>query len=339
MAMVGSAEPSRTYRRIRNAPTNTALSSGLPATKLFSWADINSSFENPSHRIDQVNNKRYEGFELAISAPQAIGALQEAINEAGGISSAEASEAEMGIYAQQFQAWKSRCELKLNTIDVSGAWFGSFYGAIQFNRFESSSDWQNRSMEITNALYYGAQKLRDFVEKLEVIAKITSSVSQEDQGELFDKTNSPSNNNKIFVVHGHDHQSKLDVARTIEKLGLKAIVLHERPNAGQTIVEKFEANADVGFAVIILAPDDFGKSKEETESKPRARQNVILELGYFMASLKRKNVFVLRVESVEIPSDILGIVYTPMDKHDGWKFKLVGELQKAGFDVSADSLT
>jgi hypothetical protein len=114
----------------------------------------------------------------------------------------------------------------------------------------------------------------------------------------------PSTSTKIFIVHGHDELAKESVARFIEKIGLEAIVLHEQPNAGRTIIEKFEDYSNVGFAVVLLTPDDIGSPKDKrNESQPRSRQNVILELGYFMGRLGRGRVCALYKEGVEIPSD------------------------------------
>jgi CAP12/Pycsar effector protein, TIR domain len=61
---------------------------------------------------------------------------------------------------------------------------------------------------------------------------------------------------KVFIVHGHDGEAKLSVARFIEKLDLKPVILHERPDGGKTIIEKFERYSDVGFAVVLFTPDD-----------------------------------------------------------------------------------
>lgn len=92
---------------------------------------------------------------------------------------------------------------------------------------------------------------------------------------------------KVFLVHGHDEAVKECVARFLEKLDLQPIILHEQPNKGQTVIEKFEANSNVGFAVVLLTPDDVGRATSEKKLKPRARQNVVLELGYFFAKLGR----------------------------------------------------
>ncbi len=149
---------------------------------------------------------------------------------------------------------------------------------------------------------------------------------------------SPKMSNEIFIVHGHDERLKVEVARTLEKLGLIPIILSEQANQGQTVIEKFEFHADVGFAVILLTGDDFGKLKTDTEDKYRARQNVILEMGYFIGKLGRRNVFPLYESGVELPSDLHGILYVPIDASGGWKFKLARELKAAGFDVDANEI-
>lgn len=138
----------------------------------------------------------------------------------------------------------------------------------------------------------------------------------------------------IFLVHGHDEASKEAVSRFIEKLGFKAVVLHEQPNAGRTIIEKFEDYSNVGFAVVLLTPDDIGAARDKaTEGKPRARQNVILELGYFIAKLGRERVCALHKEEVELPSDIYGLLYVPLDTAGAWRLSLAKEMKHAGFPV------
>src|SRR5271165_2621569 len=93
---------------------------------------------------------------------------------------------------------------------------------------------------------------------------------------------------KVFVVHGHDEGALQAVARFLESIGLKAIVFREQPDQGCTIIEKFEACArEVGFAVVLLTPDDLGGTAIAAAQVSRARQNVIFELGYFVGSLGR----------------------------------------------------
>ena len=144
--------------------------------------------------------------------------------------------------------------------------------------------------------------------------------------------------NDVFIVHGHDEAAKHAVARFVEGLGLNAIILDERVSRGQTIIEKLEQEAsNADFAIVLLTPDDMGAPKDKLdkldELKPRARQNVVLELGYFLRGLGRERVCVLHKEEVELPSDIHGIVYVPMDGYDGWQNKLRQEFEHAGLPV------
>jgi predicted nucleotide-binding protein len=137
---------------------------------------------------------------------------------------------------------------------------------------------------------------------------------------------------RVFIVHGHDEGARESVARFLEKLDFIPIILHEQANKGQTIIEKIEANSDVSFAVVLLTPDDEGCTKGETP-KPRARQNVLLELGYFLAKLGRENVCALHKASVEIPTDYAGVIWTKFDNHGSWKNALAKELLAAGHQV------
>lgn len=147
------------------------------------------------------------------------------------------------------------------------------------------------------------------------------------------------NSRSVFVVHGRDNAAKETVARFLEKLGLRAIILHEQPNKGATLIEKFEANSDVGFAVVLLTPDDRGGvASEPSRMSPRARQNVVLELGYFIGKLGRQRVCALYMEGVEIPSDFQGVVYVPYDAGNTWRLQLATELKAAGIEADFDRL-
>jgi len=143
----------------------------------------------------------------------------------------------------------------------------------------------------------------------------------------------------IFVVHGHDNEAKQEVARILEKLGLHPIILHEQPDKGRTIIEKFEAHSNVGFAVVLLTSDDVGHPKDKpAEVKPRARQNVVLELGFFLGKLNRPRVCALLKGDIEIPNDYAGVLYTPMDDAGAWQLKLAKEIKASDIDVNMNKL-
>ena len=142
-------------------------------------------------------------------------------------------------------------------------------------------------------------------------------------------------NNKVFVVHGHDEALKEKVARLLEKQGLEAIILSEQATKGKTIIEKFEENSDVGAAICLFTGDDIGKEKSEAVEKQRARQNVVYEAGYFMGKLGRERVIMLVDNGIELPSDLQGVVYTDSES---WKTEVLQELQSIGYGIDFNKL-
>ncbi len=141
---------------------------------------------------------------------------------------------------------------------------------------------------------------------------------------------------KVFIVHGRDDGAKHEVARFLEHLDLKPVILHERPNGGRTLISKFqEESAEIEFAVVIMTPDDVGGLADGSQ-KPRARQNVIFELGFFIGRLEARKVCALVKGDIEKPSDFDAIVYVKYGPGDGWKAELARELRSAGvvFDPS-----
>lgn len=147
-----------------------------------------------------------------------------------------------------------------------------------------------------------------------------------------------SDNLRVFLVHGHDVAARELVARFVERIGLEAIVLHEQANQGRTVIEKFEDHGDVGFAIVLLTGDDVGSAKDAQDLQPRARQNVVLELGYFIGRLGRTRVCALKKADIELPSDILGIVWIDLDDTGAWRMGLGRELEAAGFQIDWNSV-
>jgi hypothetical protein len=139
----------------------------------------------------------------------------------------------------------------------------------------------------------------------------------------------------IFVVHGQDTRHKLEVARVLDKVTERdVVILHEQPKRGRTILEQFEHHAErAAFAVVLLTADDEGQQKGGSSLNPRGRQNVIFELGFFFAKLGRENVMVLMDAGVEQPSDMTGLIYEILDAAGAWKQRLAKELDAAGIEV------
>lgn len=166
----------------------------------------------------------------------------------------------------------------------------------------------------------------------ERIDEMPSGAEAEPQGpaQTFERSND------VFIVHGHDDGTRETVARFIAKFGLRPVILHEQPNQGQTVIEKFERNSDVGFAIVLLTPDDVG-GVDSSNLRPRARQNVVLELGYFVGKLGRASVCaIVRGSGLELPSDIHGVVWTQYEGN--WQFDLAKELKAAGYDIDLNKI-
>ncbi|MEB6276520.1 nucleotide-binding protein [Staphylococcus xylosus] len=142
-------------------------------------------------------------------------------------------------------------------------------------------------------------------------------------------TNSKSS---IFIIHGHDNEMKSEVARYIEKLKLTPIILQEHINNGDTIIEKFERLSNqASFAIALFSDDD------DINGKKRARQNVVLEYGYFIAKLGRKNTMLLKKGEIEIPSDISGVLYEDYTTNS-WKTPLAQALKESGFNIDMNNV-
>jgi hypothetical protein len=146
----------------------------------------------------------------------------------------------------------------------------------------------------------------------------------------------------IFLVHGHDHDSRDKVRTFLERAGdhkHEIVILDDAASKGQTVVEKLEEHASTSqYAVVLLTGDDIGGETGSMldELHPRARQNVILELGWFCGEIGRKHVAVLYEDGVELPSDIAGLVYISLAQD--WEKRLARELKAADFDFSLDRL-
>lgn len=130
------------------------------------------------------------------------------------------------------------------------------------------------------------------------------------------------------------------MARTLEKAGFKAIILHEQPDGGCTIIEKIERFTNVAFAVVLYTECDLGRAKEDNPDaeKYRARQNVVFEHGYLIGKLGRNKVCAFVKGNVETPGDISGVVYTTMDVNGAWKIQLANNMKDAGLNIDLNEL-
>ncbi len=224
----------------------------------------------------------------------------------------------------QFDNWsKFNEELLKRLFDNSAIadQYTDFYGG-SYNTmatFEDKIDYYRR--DVTKRI----DRMKGILEQLDIIPEQSTEPPESSSPKP-----TPVNNNAVFIVHGHEKGVKSEVARFIEKLGLEAIILDEKPGGGRTIIEKFEHYAsNVRYAIVLLTPDDVGAPKDrQHDLKPRARQNVIFEIGYFFRGLGRGRVCAMSTEEVEFPSDLNGVSYVLLDSNGGWKFKLIEEMKE-----------
>ena len=148
---------------------------------------------------------------------------------------------------------------------------------------------------------------------------------------------------RVFIVHGHDGELKNELARLLDRLQFEPVILHELADRGDTIFAKLTGEmSDVGFAFVLLTPDDVGGSGPPSDTlKPRARQNVVFEHGLFVGHLRSDRVCAITKGEVELPSDLHGVLYKPI--HSGGSlatitFDIVKELRAAGYEVDANRL-
>ncbi len=190
---------------------------------------------------------------------------------------------------------------------------------------ESSSSSQEQKRE---ALDVGLNQTAGILESM--IEEIQNYWDKEQPSVVRIKNSSQSK--QIFVVHGRDEGIKETASRFLRQLNLEPIILDEQASRGATIIEKFERHTNVGFALVLLTPDDEGSLRGE-DINPRARQNVIFELGFFLGCLGRGRVIVLKRGEIEIPSDYTGVLYIELDDNNEWKMALIRELKSAGCEV------
>lgn len=182
------------------------------------------------------------------------------------------------------------------------------------------------------------QKKQTFVAGLNQAGGILESMIEEIQNYWDEEQSSVariengSQSKRVFVVHGRDENTKDTASRFLQELSLEPIILGEQASGGATIIEKFEQYRDVGFALVLLTPDDAG-SLQGKDINPRARQNVIFEMGFFVGCLERKRVILLKKGEIEIPSDYTGVLYIELDDNGEWKKDLIRELKNAGCEV------
>ncbi len=250
-------------------------------------------------------------------------------------------------FSPAFKKWHRDTEIAISNIFNPHSRHSTDFSGIQFayaRRIHNDQEKHER-----DTYYYFAARLEDaravlqsMVQEIEeywtddMISAPSSVAEQNESGQVKPATRD------VFIVHGHDDGFRQTVARVLHQLELNPIILHEKANEGKTIMEKFDAYGNVSYAVALFTPDDVGESVTKVKTledlKPRARQNVVFELGYFIGRRGRSNACALVKGQLELPSDYSGVIYIPVDDAGAWRYTLVRELRAAGFDVDANRL-
>jgi predicted nucleotide-binding protein len=254
--------------------------------------------------------------------------------------------------------WPPEVEALQNSIEEAlTVAFG--HNSIEYKRYEGAARLDNGPVTMRVNLYghdtshQDAHEARQFLAEgkqaslvllRQAVRGLEEEIAErESAAEPPDVRREPQRNlSKVFVVHGHDGEARQTVARFIEKLGFEAVILHERPNNGRTIITKFrEEAAGVGFAVVLMTPDDVGGTALGHAAPPvraRARQNVVFELGFFIGELGPARVAALVKGEIERPSDFDGVVYIDLDDGGAWKMMLAREFREAGLSFDANKV-
>lgn len=284
--------------------------------------------------------KKYEAYRISDPSPYpnlkvdkgyAEAKLKEQIEKADQVLSIIASAEELETVKNAHSRWKSYNKDLLLTLFDSPAPSEEHLESCRIH--VSYSELRDNLAAYTRAVKKGISNLESIIERLPLYQELVP------EPKTIVKSESAITGKTVFIVHGRDDATKDAVARLLEKLDLDCTILHEQPNKGRTIIEKFEDYSSVAFAVVLLTPDDVGGiSSNPDKLSPRARQNVIFELGYFIGEIGRERVCALHHKDVELPSDLDGILYVTLDEHGAWNLELAKEIQAAGLDVDLNKL-
>jgi predicted nucleotide-binding protein len=238
----------------------------------------------------------------------------------------------------KYQRWKTEVKnLILSQCGVSSRNFQSYVeGQNELNySFESGHGQILGSLHTTlTSLELAAESKKNELLVKNVSPRNDKTIRISEKMQMEDKK-------KVFIVHGHDEKLKNQLEILLTEIGLQPVILHRKPDEGMTIIEKFEKHSDVGYAFILLSPDDVlfsingeNISEGKANKEMRARQNVIWEFGFFVGKLGRNRVCCLYKEGVILPTDVSGMLYKEIRNDvEEVAFAILKDLRAAGYDL------
>lgn len=279
--------------------------------------------------------------ELAVPREEAKRRLVERIERGQELTKAPInSEEALEAAAHDYQKWSAfNTELlkqlfTTESLSKEYAWWG--IAVVSMGRESLGQRIAKHYESVTEKL----RRLDSIVERLELYP-LAPSVQTIEVAKL-NTSEASTRSKKVFVVHGHDEVAKTNLEVFLHEIGLEPIVLHRQADEGLTVIEKFEKHADVGYAFILLTPDEVAYlAKDESlddaarKKEKRARPNVIFEFGYFVGRLGRSKVCCIYTGDVALPSDVNGLIYKRFEKSvEEVAYGIMKDLKASGYDVA-----
>ncbi|TDV88011.1 putative nucleotide-binding protein [Halomonas alkaliantarctica] len=242
----------------------------------------------------------------------------------------------------EFRIWDDYNEELLKRIfttdDIADEYSG--WAGVAIMSFGGGPSRSEQIRDLNDDIEKKLQRLSSIKQRLELIPQAPSaqtSISAES-----DATQRESLSKKVFVVHGHDEVAKTNLEIFLGEIGLTPIVLHRQADGGLTIIEKFEKHSDVGYAFILLTPDEVAYlanedalPDEERRKELRARPNVVFEFGYFVGKLGRSRTCCLYTGDVALPSDVSGMIYKKYNSSiEEVAYGIIKDLKAVGYQLS-----
>lgn len=274
-----------------------------------------------------------QALELLVSRDEAKIRLQDRIKSGADLKSPLVASTETyALLKNEYDKWDSFNSLLLKQLFSNDSLAAEYdaYGGSMIMRLDSLS-LSEEIYETYEEIDRKIHRLDSIIGRLELIALAQSSQTLKSP---VDKPGNPeTRTKKVFVVHGRDEVAKTTLELFILEMGLEPIVLHRQADEGLTLIEKFEKHSDVGYAFILLTPDEVAYLATEDEladserkKERRARPNVIFEFGFFVGKLGRARVCCLYTGEVTLPSDLNGLVYK----------RYVANVEEVGISIQRD---
>lgn len=281
--------------------------------------------------------------ELSVPRDEAKSRLQERIKKGLEIKKILPNSSEAFETAQkEYSKWDDfNIELlkRLFTTDELAGEYSSSLGRMVFSYFEEPSleeKMDDLHKDIDNKIH----RIDSIIERLELVP--LRSASHTNTPKTGSSELKHAETNKVFIVHGHEETAKTNLEVFLREIGLEPIVLHRQADGGLTLIEKLEKHSEVGYAFILLTPDEMAylrleeqKSDSERKKELRARQNVIFEFGYFVGRLGRSRVCCLYTGDVSLPSDVNGMIYKKFSKSiEEVAYSIIKDLKASGYEIA-----